>query len=365
MAARLSGRAAALLALVGAVVAVHGCVVRHVGEHLAPLGGSDPLPERMQATYTRTMELADPVVAARTVPPPRRRPPRAVEAPRAASVPETVASAASEPVAESVPTEAIAEATPEVAPAAAASAPAVPSAVIDLTASGAGEAPPFEWPQATRVTFNLTGNFRGDVHGSAQVEWVRQDDRYQVHLDVVVGLQVAPLMTRRMSSEGRITPDGLRPDRYDQETKLAFSTPSRSTVLFGPADVLLANGQRRERWTGVQDTASQFVQLAWQFTTQPELLKPGAVIEVPLALPRAISRMRYNVSEPEVLWTDFGQIPVIRLTPQLVPKPGGDLAVEMWIAPQFRYLPIRLKIHQDAETFVDLMITKPPELGGG
>jgi hypothetical protein len=36
----------------------------------------------------------------------------------------------------------------------------------------------------------------------------------------------------------------------------------------------------------------------------------------------------------------------------------------MWIAPQFRYLPIRLKIHQDAETFVDLMITKPPELGG-
>ena len=50
---------------------------------------------------------------------------------------------------------------------------------------------------------------------------------------------------------------------------------------------MLANGKRSRALPGVQDTASQFVQLTWLFTTQPELLRVGRAIEVPLALPRA------------------------------------------------------------------------------
>lgn len=342
-------RAVALAVLVGAVVAVHGCVVQQVGLHLGGFGRSDPMPERMKATYVRSMELADPVVVAKAAPAPRPKRVAAV-APPAPEPAASAASAASEPEPVTAPPSA-----PVVAEAA--------SVPVVVPVAEAASAPPFEWPRATRVSFDLTGYYRGEVYGTAQVEWLREDDRYQVHLDVYVGLKVAPFMSRRMSSEGVITAEGLVPRRYDQQTKLAFSQPTRSTVLLEPDHVLLANGQRRERWAGVQDTASQFVQLAWQFSTHPEQLKPGATVTVPLALPRAVSRMVYDVSEPELLRTNFGEISVYRLKPRLVPKAGGDLAVEMWIAPQFRYLPIRLKIHQDAETFVDLMITKPPELG--
>jgi hypothetical protein len=38
-----------------------------------------------------------------------------------------------------------------------------------------------------------------------------------------------------------------------------------------------------------------------------------------------------------------------------------DLAVEIWIAPTLQYLPVRLRIQQDAETFVDLMLSRLPQ----
>lgn len=348
---RLRGRPAALAALALLIAAGHGWVAERVSRHMAEVAaGGEPLPERLQAVYLRTMPRVDPVAVAPAAPEVLRRP-RPVRVPVASetapSAPEPAASAIAEPV----PAAASAADTPVPAPVAtSASAPALL---------------PFEWPVATRVTYLLTGFFRGDLAGTAQVEWLRDGSRYQVHLDVTVGLQIAPLMSRRMSSQGTITGEGLKPERYDQETRLPFSAPTRALVRIEPDQVVLASGQRRATLPGLQDTASQFIQLAWQFSTQPKLLKPGAVITVPLAMPRSVAQMQYDVLEPEVLPTHFGDIPVIRLKPRLVPKPGGDLSVEMWLAPQYRYLPMRLRIHQDAETYVDLKITKPPELGGG
>ena len=39
-------------------------------------------------------------------------------------------------------------------------------------ARGAG----FEWPASTRVSYVLNGNYRGEVNGRAQVEWIRIGD---------------------------------------------------------------------------------------------------------------------------------------------------------------------------------------------
>jgi len=346
---------AGVAALVVAVVVAHGCVVREVSRHVNGLARPDAPPERMKALYTRTMAPAEPVVAV-TAPPkvkPRSRPaPTEVAAPAAgaSAVPAEpeIADLAAEPV-------------PDVAELPA-STPVLAAVEPDPGSGPSQGGAPFEWPLATRITYDLTGNYRGPIHGEAQVEWVREDDVYQVHLDVSVGPSLVPFMSRRMSSMGRITPDGLRPERYDQETKLPFSAPTRAVVLLAPDHIQLANGQWRERWPNVQDTASQFVQLAWRFTTKPELLVPGTTIVVPLAMPRSVQEMAYEVSDRESLQTPFGEVAVYRLKPKLVPRAGGDLSVEMWLAPQYRYLPLRLKIHQDAETFVDLMITKPPEL---
>ena len=222
----------------------------------------------------------------------------------------------------------------------------------------------FEWPASTRMSYLLTGNYNGEVNGSAQVEWIRAGDRYQVHLDLVVGPSVAPVVTRRMSSDGAITAQGLEPRRYDQETKVVLLDARRATVRFEPGTVVLANNERRAAPAGVQDTASQFVQLTYVFSTRPELLRVGGSVEIPLALPHKVDVWVYDVVEEEVLNTPFGPLPTVHLKPRKRPiQKANELSAEIWFAPQLRYLPARILIRQDDHNYADLMISRRPEMG--
>ena len=361
-------RSAAALALVLAVIAIHGCVASRIAGLMADFGASATMPPRIEVVYVREMELSVPPAVAPAPPPPRRRVKR-VRAAREPVAAPTPASAASQPP-DIPPTEVaeVAEAAsaplPEAAAASvppAASAPAEAAQAVAAAASAAS-APSFAWPGSTRLSYVLTGNYRGEIHGIAQVEWVRVDLRYQVNLDITVGLGFAKLLSRRMSSEGQLTPEGLYPQRYDEDTRVAFRDPRRATMLFEPDAIVMPNGQRRERWPGVQDTASQFVQLTYLFTLHPELLTPGGMVEVPLALPRSVDRWVYDVLGLDTLDTPFGAVDAFHLKPRRVARPGSDLTAEIWFAPALRYLPARIRIQQDAETYIDLMIKRRPQL---
>lgn len=390
MAGRLSPRATpirrrvALVALGIVVAAVHGCLATQVADRMADLRASAEMPARIEVAYVRELELAPPPAVA---PVPPRAPSQRVTPPaRAASavaakrtpkpaepVPEPIAEPVPEPprVAESPAASAPAE--PVVAAASAASAPAPDAsastpetavAAAEPASSASSPAEAFAWPGSTRLSYVLHGNVRGEVHGSAQVEWVRVGTRYQVHLDVTVGLPIAPLLTRRMSSDGELGPDGLAPQRYDEDTKVAFRDRRRLTMRFEPDAVVLGDGRRMPRPAGVQDTASQFVQLAWFFTTNPQQLRPGAQVEFALALPKSLDRWVYDVLEEETLHLPFGAAQAFHLKPRRVSRPGGDLIAEMWFAPQLRYLPARIRIQQDEQTFIDLQLSRKPELAG-
>ena len=376
----------ALAALVVVVAVLHGWIAGEVAGSLQASRESAAMPARIDVAYVREMQATAPPVAvpaaAVAVPAPVQRraaPPRRVVA---ASAPAMAASeAAPAPVPDAAvvePEAAVAASAPAVAetqsppasaaePPATASAPAepaVPTTAVASVASAASAAPgdqPFDWPVSTRLSYRLTGYFRGDVEGEAQVEWVRSGSRYQVHLDVQAGLPAAPLFTRRMSSDGDITAAGLAPRRYDQDTKQLFRDRKRDTLLFEADSVVLANGDRRDTLAGVQDTASQFVQLSFLFATRPELLRVGAGVEFPLALPRKLDRWAYDVVDEEILAAPFGALPTFHLKPRREVR-GGDLGVEMWLAPSLRYLPVRIRIRQDAETYIDLMITRRPEM---
>jgi hypothetical protein len=335
----------AALGLVLLVVSVHIGVADWIGEQLVAFETASPAMQRIEVAYVREMAFTPPAARPVARPAPAKR--RA-----AAPVPEPAASA---PEPSAVPEPAPVVAAPEAASAVVAAASSPEPAASAPTA--------FQWPVSTRLRYLLTGHVRGEVHGQAQVEWIRAGPRYQVHLDVQVGPSFAPLATRRMSSEGEITPDGLLPRRYEQETRLAFDSPYRATLRFDGGRVWLANGTPVDHPPGVQDTASQFVQLAYLFDREPERLRVGATVEVLLAMPRNVSVWVYDVVKEELLYTPFGEVPSYHLKPRREPRAGGDLVTELWIAPQLRHLPIRFVIRQDAENFVDLMLDRRPELG--
>jgi len=361
-----------LAGLVLLVLGVHGCVAQEVLSHLADIDAEGAMPPRMEVAYVRDMALAVPPPTAAPAAPQEVAPPVANARPvkKAKAVkPATPASAASAAEIEPPPRP-VATVTEVAVPApdsAASTPPPLTPEPVPASASASASATEtiggFEWPTSTRISYGLTGNYRGAVEGSAQVEWIRAGARYQVHLDLGIGPGFAPLITRNLTSDGDITAEGLVPRRYDEDTKVVMRDRSRVTLRFEPGSVILANGERRDSIPGVQDTASQFVQLLYLFSTRPELLRAGGTVDIPLALKNRVGVWTYDVVGEELLATPFGLLNSIHLAPRNVGQKPGELSIEMWFAPQLRYLPVRIRIQQDPQTFIDLMVSKRPELG--
>jgi hypothetical protein len=318
-----------LAGLTAAVLLAHALAVEGLIDAAPRLGeGAGAHMQRIEVAFVRELAPAEPPVVARAkpsappagsrvahAPAPAASAPRAKAAPKvepeappevAPPLPDVLSQAPSPPASQaewSPP-----QATPEVAAAEpVASAPAVTVAAPASATAASAAAPvaaPFEWPPSTRLSYRLTGNYRGPVEGSAQVEWLRSGSRYQVHLEVSIG----PLLSRRMSSEGTLVDTGLSPERYEEVTQTLLRETRRQTVRFEPEQIVLAQGQSVPRPPDVQDTASQFVQLTWLFTTRPDLLVAGHVVEVPLALPRRVDRWVYDIQAQETLETPAGPL---------------------------------------------------------
>ncbi len=356
------------------VLLLHGAATWWLDDNLVGWGaGQQPMPQRMDVAFVRTLAPAEPAPVVAAVP---AAPVPAPARPRRVRAAAPAASAASSPkdddpppvvpqAAASEPAVVVSTPPPMVEPAASEPASAVAAAPA-ASAAAATEAPTatataFEWPPSTRLTYKLAGNYRGEIHGNARVQWVRAGSRYQVHMDVAVGPSFAPLIARNMTSDGEIGEAGLTPRRYDEATKLPFQSPRRVTVQFTPETVTLANGSARDAMAGVQDTASQFVQMTWLFTTRPELLRVGNSISLPLALPRRMDRWIYDVLAEQRLHTPVGELDTFHLKPRRADdRPRGELSAEVWFAPALQYLPVRIRIQQDADTFIDLMMDAAP-----
>ena len=263
-----------------------------------------------------------------------------------AQAPDTPASAASPAVANDQTTAAaVAEASaapPAAEPVAAASA--APAA----SAPSAGDAPFLaSWPSDTRLTYKLGGNYRGELHGSARVLWQRAGTRYHTAVEMSAGL----LASLSFTSQGDITEGGLRPEVYEENVR-----GRRRGVRLGE-DVRLNNGDRIARPEAVQDTASQFVELGHRFSTGQVKLVPGAQVNFSMARPGGIDEWTYDVIGEETLHLPrLGPVPTLHLKPRPLSKPRGPISAEIWYAPSLQYLPVRIRITQGNDNYIDLMV---------
>ena len=263
-----------------------------------------------------------------------------------AQAPGTPASAASAAVANDQATPApmadASETRPATKPVAAASA--APAA----SSPGPGDAPFLaSWPSDTRLTYKLGGNYRGELHGSARVLWQREGTRYHTAVEMSAGL----LASLSFTSQGDITEGGLRPEVYEENVR-----GRRRGVRLGE-DVRLNNGDRIARPEAVQDTASQFVELGHRFSTGQVKLVPGAQVNFSMARPGGIDEWTYDVIGEETLHLPrLGPVPTLHLKPRPLSKPRGPISAEIWYAPSLQYLPVRIRITQGNDNYIDLMV---------
>ncbi len=354
----------ALVVLTLVVAAVHLWLAQSWLPDRLGWGAHNAEPQRMQVSFVRELKPQQPSPVL------RKPPPRVAPAPRKrtrvlALPAELAASAAAqsgiEPALEA-PLLAAAQETASAPMAAATLLDEVPIPTAQLLAPELDPTPPaVEWPPSTRLSYTLKGYYRGPVEGYAQVEWLMVGQRYQVFMDLTIGAPFAPLASRRVSSEGLVTAQGLAPSRALEVTQALLGAPRRLAITLDDTKLALANGQIHARPPGVQDSASQFVQLTWLFTTQPDLLTVGRSITLPLALPHKLEPWTYDVVGTEMLETPAGDVRTFHVKPRREPKPGVALTAEIWVAPSLQNLPVRILIRQDAQTYLDLLIKRLPQ----
>lgn len=223
------------------------------------------------------------------------------------------------------------------------------SAPAAAASEAKAEAPSLDsWPTDTRLTYRLSGSFRGPLFGDARVQWQREGDRYQVRLDI----RIQVFGTQVLTSQGEVTPGGLVPREYEE-----LRPRKRRTAHIGEQVVTLDNGRTVPRPPGVQDTASQFVELTHRFATGQEKLEVGRSVAVWLARPGGVDRWIYDIVESEILQTPtLGPVEAFHLKPRAIPDARGNITAEMWFAPNLLYLPVRIKVVMGDEAWLDLLV---------
>jgi hypothetical protein len=288
----------------------------------------------------------------------------AAEPPQVAQAP-TPAASAEEPAASEAPAwaETPHATEPPVPPAqvASASAPAQPSAsapastpearpgtaVAAASASGTDTAFLRQWPGDTRLKYQLGGNYRGELRGDARVLWQREGTRYHTSVQLDMGL----LLSMSLTSQGEITPTGLQPGAYEEQVG-----KRRRSVRLGE-DVRLDNGERVSRPNAVQDAASQFVELSHRFATGQLKAVPGTQINFWLARPGGVDEWTYDVVGEETLQLpSLGAVQAVHLKPRPLAKPRGPISAEIWYAPTLQFLPVRIRLTQGPDTYIDLLV---------
>jgi hypothetical protein len=227
----------------------------------------------------------------------------------------------------------------ESAPAAAASGPAANTqAALD------------DWPADTRVNYRLGGMYRGEVQGNARVQWQRQNDRYQARVEI----DIMPF-SMVLTSQGEVRTQGLLPKAYEE----LRTGGGRRSVRMEEETIVLGDGRRVPLPVGVQDTASQFVELSHRFAAGHDPLEVGRTVSFWMARPGGVDLWTYDIVEREVLKTpELGPIEAFHLKPRPTAEPRGNITAEMWFAPSLQYLPVRIRITMGEAIYVDLIVEK-------
>jgi hypothetical protein len=339
------GRPVRFAAVIALVLLAHSLALRWLQRELEPGLVLKPMANPM---FTRLLTPQQPQPVA-TVPPPspvRKRKRATVTTVAKAPDAEPAASAPAPEAAASAPQQ---ETTAAAPPSPAASAP-VAAASAPLAPASAPATPGLDsWPADTRLSYRLTGWYSGELHGSARVQWQRQQERYQTRIDIDLGL-----IGYTFLSQGEVAGEVLSPRAYEE------STTGRSRIVqFGPEAVVINDGRTLPRPPRVQDTASQFVELSHRFSTGEEQLEVGRNVSVWLARPGGVDLWTYDIVDRELLRTpQLGVVEAFHLKPRPIVASRGNITAEMWFAPALQYLPVRIRVNMGTESFVDLVVDK-------
>lgn len=236
----------------------------------------------------------------------------------------------------------------ETAEAAGADKEAAPELVADALFERVSPPPPAE------LQFDATG-IRNDgkrLEGHGTIQWRHDGQHYSVSSEISV--LVFTLATYR--SEGSLGKLGIAPMRYAEkrigrsETNTHFQQHERLISFSASTATVAATG-------GEQDRGSWVWQVASLGRGDPDKFAPGLLLEMAVAGTKSVDVWRIYVNGRESVALRDGEVSAWRLS--VIPGAGSfDKQIELWLAPERDWYPVRLQ-HQDKNgNRIELMLTK-------
>jgi Protein of unknown function (DUF3108) len=360
------------LALVAALC-LHWVGIAGIGSQMQ--SATSVLEQRSDPLFTRTIsaatapEPAAPPVAQTPQPRPQRAaviqstpapvtptlPPELARIEPSRNAPET-----STPVVQTTPVPSL---TASLEPATASAASLTPTAAAQtMTSAPSGNTDSLlitgQWPGDTRVSYNLTGFFQGELFGKGEVQWTRSgqnNERYQVRVTVDAGL-----VELRLTSQGRVSALGLLPEAFEEHIKRVLQQPRLRPLKLEENVLILGDGRRVPRPVAqpmaVQDTVSQFIDLGHRIAQGRDKLEEGQVIRIWLGRPGGLDEWIYDVGPAETMQLPrIGPVTVHALKPRPLAQPRGTITMSMWLAPSLQYLPAKIRIQLNPEAYAELI----------
>jgi hypothetical protein len=229
-------------------------------------------------------------------------------------------------------------------------------AIANATAPAAR---PFQPPAPARWSYAVEAQLRGiPFKADARMEWAHDGERYRASSE----FQVPLLGKRRQTSTGRITPAGLLPERFTDESRRLRSVDfdhARGQILYTPGG---GGHHGAPLPAGVQDRLSLFLQLAgWLAGTmangsghaRPE---PGSVWTLPVTGRSHAAPWSFEWLAPERLAVPAGAEQAWPLRRQ--PRNADDETLALWLVPAWGFAPARIEVRETDGDVVNQVLTQ-------
>jgi hypothetical protein len=211
--------------------------------------------------------------------------------------------------------------------------------------------------QSLRIPGSVTLDFAATGQDGASpmqgvfgvLTWLQDGSRYDARLT----LKVLFSTIRSQHSTGRIGPSGIEPDRYSESRKSEVASHfvrDQGQVVFSnnaPPVPLLA---------GAQDRLSIMMQLGGLLAGNPGRYPAGSQISIQTVGPRDAGVWVFVVGDEEQLSLPAGEYRARKLTRS--PRQQFDARLELWLAPDYGYLPVRIKQTESNGNFADAQLRK-------
>ena len=200
-------------------------------------------------------------------------------------------------------------------------------------------------PGSQRLKYSIYGEMRRmTYHAGGELLWIHDGEEYEARMEVGAFL----LGSRVQHSRGRVTPEGLQPQRFSDQSRrerMVELDHEQAEARFSegaPTAPLLK---------GAQDQLSVFMQLASQLAADPPRYPRGTELALQAVGIKSAETWHFVVNGEETLNLPGGVQATLKLT--RLKRDPTDLGVEVWLAPGLNWLPARIRLTHENGDYID------------